>query len=152
MKYTLLIVLAFVTSSAWSQALFKYDYKDCQPEDMCMYCGDTAARPTVKLTKYLQKKLNRAQFEYNGRGQKMLFQVYIDVSGKLCVISVDDRHENAALRKDLRLELNNMTLWTPATQNGHPINSGMILEFTFYRDYFDIRYISKRTMSDGRVI
>ncbi|PQJ09025.1 hypothetical protein CJD36_020825 [Flavipsychrobacter stenotrophus] len=152
MKYSFLFILLLVSSSAWSQVLFKYDFKDCEPADICLYCGDAPARPPVKLAKYLQKKLNRAQFEYNGKGRQMLFQVYIDAKGKLCVLSIDDKHDMWQLRKDMRLELNNMPNWIPATLYGKPTHTSMVLEFTFHKDYFDIRYISKRPQVDGRVI
>lgn len=152
MKFSVLLILAFITSSAWSQVIFKYDFKDCEPSDICMYCGDSVARPTVKVAKYVQKRMNRAHFEYNGGGRKMRFQVHIDAVGKLCVISIDDKYDMWQLRKDLRVELNNMPNWIPAMKDGQPIASTIILEFTCYRDYMDIRYISRRPKVDGRVI
>lgn len=152
MKYVLLFACLFTFSAAKSQVYFKYDYRDCEPGDMCMYCGDEVARPTVNLAKYLQRELDRNMFEYNGQGRKMMFQVYIDSDGKLSVISADNHFSNRMLRNDLRAVLNHMPNWTPARKDGHAIGSGIVIEFTFYKDYFDVRYISRPRKTDGRVI
>lgn len=152
MKYVLLFILAFLTFTARSQVYFKYDYRDCEVPDYCMYCGDEVAKPTVNLSRYLQRELDRNMFEYNGRGRKMMFQVYIDVDGRLCVISADNHFNNWMLRDDIRAVLNHMPNWTPAYKDGKPIGSGIVIEFTFYRDYFDVRYISRPRKVDGRVI
>lgn len=152
MKYSFLLILAFISSSAWGQILFERECKDCLTDNICLYCGDSPARPSVKLGKYLQKRLDKAQFEYNGRGLEMRFQIYVDAAGKVCVLSIDDRYDMWQLRKDLLIELNHMPNWAPALKDGQPIGSSMVLVFNCYKDHFDIRFISKRPLVDGRVI
>lgn len=152
MRYLLPLVFCLLSSSAWSQIYFKYDYRDCDPVDLCMYCGDSVARPTVKLDRYIQKQLNRNMFEYNGVGRKMLFQVYIDETGKPCIISADHKFDHRLLRNDIRAIINHMPNWKPAIKDGKAIGSGIIIEFTFHNDYMDVRYISKMRKTDGRVI
>lgn len=152
MRYLLPLIFCLFALPASSQVYFKYDYRDCEPADLCMYCGDSVARPTVTLDRYIQKQLNRNMFEYNGMRRKMLFQVYIDEQGKACVISVDHRFDNRLLRNDIRAVLNHMPNWKPAIKNGKAIGSGLIIEFTFHKDYMDVRYISRMRKTDGRVI
>lgn len=152
MKYACIVAFLLVSLVARSQVYFKYDYRDCEPADLCMYCGDEVARPTVNLSKYLQRELDRNMFEYDGQGRKIMYQVYIDSDGKLCVISADNHFGNRMLRNDMRAVLNHMPNWKPAYKDGKPIGSGIIIEFTFYRDYFDVRYISRPRKVDGRVI
>lgn len=152
MRYLIALIFCLFAMPALSQVYFKYDYRDCEPADLCMYCGDSVARPTVKLDKYIQKQVNRNMFEYNGMGRKMLFQVYIDEQGKPCVISVDHRFDNRLLRNDIREVISHMPNWKPAKKDGKAIGSGLIIEFTFHKDYMDVRYISRMRKTDGRVI
>lgn len=129
-----------LTVSAHAQGLFSEKFKSCTPAETCIYCGDSAAYYKKDLGKHIEWALEHSPnaATYDFRNFDVLYELYIDSNGHTCVPSIKSLGGSFswAQREDIRRALTNMSDWVPATTQGVPVNSTIVLEIAFRNNFF----------------
>ncbi len=130
MKYICLLLILF-TVSAKAQVLFDEEYKDCNTNKPCYYCGDSVAHYKKRIDERLQYTIDHGLHKWMSTSGHMYFEFEVDSTGHSCVKSIKDETHMSDMKNNLRICINGLYDWQPAILNGHPINSTLIIDLRF---------------------
>jgi len=143
MKLYLPILFTLLSFGAKAQGLFEEKFKHCDVADTCLYCGDKTAHYGKDMTKFFIWKIEHAGHGYNSRSGNAFFEILVDSTGHSCLISEHNRYLDYYFINDMHMWIDNdMPDWVPATRNGHPINSTVILNFEMRVNWLGVNLVS----------
>jgi len=149
MRIYLLIILFFCTFIANGQKLFDEGYSDCNCAKACLYCGDSAAYPRIKIAEYIRRKIEHSPNHFVQTSGRMLFEICVDSTGHPCVLSVKDEIHMWDVKNTIRNSINEMEAWHPALLAGRPISSTVILKIHFVGNLLRIGLARKEELDQS---
>lgn len=127
MKYTILFLLLF-SASLVSFAQGNLYSNTCTEQDYCNDCGETKAMYAGKLTRYFEREVDWVII--SRMSGVVVVRVLVDTAGNPCAQKFyNQTTADVQSIRDLGLEkiIRRMGKWTPAMQDGRPVNSAIML-------------------------
>ena len=118
---------------------------NCLPEGYCKDCGETKAVYEGKLIKYFEKQLDWAIM--SKMSGVVVVKILVASNGIPCAYAFYNHSTvDEQTIRDLHLDkiVNRMGKWTPAMQDGQPVNSSVLLAIyskVKYHKMFEVDYL-----------
>ena len=141
MKYLPILLFFFVTVSAKAQVLFNEKYTECNDIKPCYYCGDSTAHYKKRIDERLNYSMKHGMQRWVNTAGHMYFEIEVDSTGHSCVRSIKDDVHIWDVKNTLRVCINGLYDWQPASSGNHAINSTLIIDVHFLGQRANISFV-----------
>lgn len=141
-KILFILSLSLITNSLYAQSLYPEKFDDCKLSSFCLDCGEPKAQPPKTFIQNLLSGIGAKNFA--GLKGSIDLQILIDMNGRPCLLSVDNKTNISSADLNLKLAINGSESWMPAISGIVKVNSSVSLILQFENG----KYSAKRRVYD----